>query len=431
VWGPDLKEELPVLYLRVRRAAQELGASLVVVHPRGTGLDDVATHKITYRPGEGHDVLRRLAAGDGDLAEARAALSEGPVLALVGRTGLGETPELTEAIAAFARDLPEAGLLPLARRSNVYGALDMGMAPTLLPGRVSARSEDGRTELESHWGELPSEAGKDAAAILEGVASGDIKVLFLLGCDPARDALEPEVAIRALESADLVVALDVFGSDSVEFADVVLPVHGFAESEGTVTNLEGRVQKTNRIVPGPGASRPAWAILEDLAQQMGSTLGAESAEAISKEIAAVAPAYRGITWDVLEWGHGREGVIVPGPDGEQPLAHIPVDSGLDPEQPEMALHLARVLYDDGVGVGFSRSLPKLKRHPAAFLNPADAERLGLEAGVDIVVRSESGSAQLPVALDAGLARGAVYVPANHDETVSLGAALSVTIERVS
>ena len=48
--GPDLKEELPVLYLRVRRAAAELGAKLIVVHPGRTGLDDVAAHKITYRP---------------------------------------------------------------------------------------------------------------------------------------------------------------------------------------------------------------------------------------------------------------------------------------------------------------------------------------------------------------------------------------------
>jgi phospholipid/cholesterol/gamma-HCH transport system ATP-binding protein len=41
VWGPDLKEELPVLHLRVRRAATALGASVIVVHPRATGLDPV------------------------------------------------------------------------------------------------------------------------------------------------------------------------------------------------------------------------------------------------------------------------------------------------------------------------------------------------------------------------------------------------------
>ena len=53
LWGPDLKETHPILYLRVRRAAQELGATLVVVHPRRTGLDDRTTHKVTYQPGTG------------------------------------------------------------------------------------------------------------------------------------------------------------------------------------------------------------------------------------------------------------------------------------------------------------------------------------------------------------------------------------------
>ncbi|MCJ7779764.1 MAG: NADH-quinone oxidoreductase subunit NuoG, partial [Acidimicrobiia bacterium] len=106
LWGPDLKEELPVLYLRVRRAATELGANLIIVHPRRTGLDDVATQTIRYKPGTGPDLLRKLAAGDGKYAKARETLAEGPVLALVGRTGLAENPALAEAVAAFALDLP-------------------------------------------------------------------------------------------------------------------------------------------------------------------------------------------------------------------------------------------------------------------------------------------------------------------------------------
>ncbi len=57
LWAGDLKEELPVLYLRVRRAASVLGAELVVVHPRRTGLDDVASHKLTYRTGRGPHIL--------------------------------------------------------------------------------------------------------------------------------------------------------------------------------------------------------------------------------------------------------------------------------------------------------------------------------------------------------------------------------------
>ena len=101
LWGPDLKEELPVLYLRVRRAAVR-GARLVVVHPRGNGLDPVAAHALRYRPGEGAEMLARLSDGEGDAAAARAALEQGPLVAIVGRTGLAEDPGLAEAVAAFA-----------------------------------------------------------------------------------------------------------------------------------------------------------------------------------------------------------------------------------------------------------------------------------------------------------------------------------------
>ena len=129
VWGPDLKEEHPTLYLRVRRAAQELGAGLVVIHPRRTGLDDRASVKITYRPGRGGEVLSELMDGNGRMAGAREVLSRGPVVALLGRPGYGESPELAEATAAFVRSLPDATVLPLARRGNVFGGPGHGSQP--------------------------------------------------------------------------------------------------------------------------------------------------------------------------------------------------------------------------------------------------------------------------------------------------------------
>ncbi len=429
LWGPDLKEELPVLYLRVRRAASELGAALVVVHPRRTGLDDVAAHKVSYRPGDGPDTLRRLAAGEGDLAAAREALGAGPVVALVGRPGLAEDPRLAEAVAAFARDLPGARIMPLARRGNVYGALDMGLAPTLLPGRVSARSEAGRAALEAAWEtELPTGAGRDAAGILAGLASGEIKALLLAGCDPADDFPDGKAADNALAAAPFVVAFDLFLTDSSRQADVVLPVQGFAEVEGTVTNVEGRVQKVNRLVPGPGRSRPLWAVLEDLAGRMGATIGAATAEAVAKEITAVAPAYAGVSWDLLDWGDGREGVIVPLPEASQPLEHVPTDPGLEARPAGISLHLARVLYDDGVHLRFGPSLAKVIPVAAAYLNPDDAAAAGLEPGTLVEVAGAKGSVALPVAIDESLAASTVYVPFNLDETSVLGRALDVTVE---
>jgi NADH-quinone oxidoreductase subunit G len=391
LWAPDLKEELPVLYLRVRRAAAELGARLIVVHPRRNGLDDVAEFSFRYRPGAGADVLRSLAAGEGDYAEARHALTEGPVVAIVGRTGLAEDPRLAEAVAGFAAGLHDVSIMPVVRRPNVYGAIDMGLAPGLLPGRVPVDDAGARASLEEVWGPLPDAAGRDAGRVLSGLIAGEVKGLVLLGADPAAD--HPEGS-AALEAAEFVVALDMFRTVSVERADVVFPVLGFGEVEGTVTNLEGRVQKVNALLSGPGLARPSWEALEDLAGRMHRSLGATSAAALGKEIAAVAPAYRGITWDSLVWGAGREGLVAPGPEGTSGPEYRPSEEAPAPETAEWTLHLARVLYDGGTLVQAGPSLARLAPDPAIYLHPDDAGRLEIAEGSQVHLTGSKGEATL-------------------------------------
>lgn len=427
VWGADLKEELPVLYLRVRRAARDLGAKLIIAHPRRTGLDDVATHKVTYRLGEGPEVLRKLSAGDEELADVASALGNGPVVALVGRTGLAEDVGLAEAVAAFARERSDARILPLVRRGNVFGALDMGLAPTLLPGRVSVTDDVGRSRLEEHWGPLPAGLGMDATEMLAALSDGGLKALMLLGADPVRDHPDPALASQALAAAEFVVAFDAFITDSSRHADVILPVATYSEVEGTATNLEGRVQKVNALMPPAGQARPVWSALDDLAVAMGGELVATSAESVSKEISEVAPAYRGVTWDLLAWGPGRDGAVVPLPQGSQPLEHIPVDPGVRVISSRMTLHTSRVLYDDGVLVRKSPALAALAPAPRAHLHPRDAALLAVSEG-DLVAIEAIGTVQLPVVLDSTLAPRTVYVPFNLAGTAGLGASAAVTVD---
>ena len=429
LWGPDLKEELPVLYLRVRRAATELGANLVIVHPRRTGLDDVAAEIIRYKPGTGPEVLRKLIAGESEFENARAILSEGPVVALVGRTGLTEDPDAAEAVAAFALELPDAKVLPLMRRGNVFGALDMGVAPSLLPGRVAIDDVDGRAALEAAWGPIPDEPGLNSTGILHGLAEGQLRALVLNGSDPVRDHPIPSVATAALENAEFVVAFEMFISDSSAHADVVFPVAGLGEVEGTATNLEGRIQKMNRIITPSGESRPVWSVMNDLALAMGSDLGLTSAEAVSVQIADVAPAYAGVTWDALSWGPGREGIVLPGPDGTQPIQYVPIDRGVPVIAGHRILHTARVLYDDGVMVRHSDGIAGLVQRGAAYLHPRDASMLAVVDGDEVVVQLD-GAVQLPVVIDPDLTEGTIYVPFNLAATAGLGAVGTLRIDAV-
>jgi len=432
VWGPDLKEEHPTLYLRARRAAQRPGAVLIVAHPRATGLDDAADVKLTYRPGDGQALLDDLAGGG--RPDVMKALSAEKVVALVGMASHADGPHLAESAAALARRTAgQARLLPLNSRGNTYGALDMGLAPDLLPGRV-ALGPAACARLAETWGEFPSNPGRDAPQMFEGLVSGDLRGLLLVGADPARDMTGPSVAAAGLEAAEFAVSIDLFLNDSNRGADVILPAAAFAEKAGTATNVEGRVQKLNRAVPPAGQSRPDWQILDDIAAKMGRPISLVSAEAVASEIAAVAPAYEGLSWNLLE--ESREGVVVP-VGGAQPLEHIPVavaapetvPEAADPEaaDSELALHVAKTMYDDGALLRRSPSTRGLAPGPVAHLNPEDAHRLGAREGGAVRLSTDRGEGELTVAVDEGTPPGTVYVPFNQPGGPRLGPGPAVRV----
>jgi NADH-quinone oxidoreductase subunit G len=426
VWGPDLKETLPVLYLRVRKAVRA-GATLIVASPVRTGLDDIATHVVRYRAGSGSDVLRKLAAGDGDLADARSACDEGPVVALVGRSSLAEDPRLAEAVAAFARDLPGAKLMTLLARGNVYGALDMGLAPTLLPGRASASDAAAAGPFEDAWGPLPKARGRSTMEMLSALTAGDMRAVVLVGADPVRDCPDPAMAGAALDAAEFVVAVDAFMTDTSRLADVVLPAAVWGEVDGTVTNLEGRVQRIRPSIQPVGQARPLNAILDDLAARMGVDIGTAKVGDVAAEIAALAPAYGGVTFDYLTFEAGEEGAIIPLDGAAQPLGYIPADVKVPVVTDRMTLHLAKELYDEGVWNAHAPTIAGLTRPSVARIHPKDAAVLAVRDGDAVTIADRF---ELPVQLDPGVAPGSVAVPFNHSATIGLAATASVKVDPV-
>jgi len=342
------------------------------------------------------------------------------VVALVGVASHADGPQLAESVAALVRQkAAHAKLMPLNSRANTYGALDMGLAPDLLPGRVGLDSI-GCANLAASWGDIPTAIGRDTRQILQGLDSGDVRGLVLVGADPINDLPDASIAVDALDAAEYVIAIDLFLNDSNRNADVVLPASGFSEKEGTVTNVEGRVQKVNQIRPAPGQARTDWAILDDIATRMGVSLGLASAETISKEIATVSPAYEDLTWDSLEWDH-RDGIVVP-IHGAQAINHIPVAlQGSRAPKAQLTLHVARVMYDHGVRLQHSPSLRRLGPGAVAHLNPGDAPSIGAQDGHTIKLVTTRGEGEFTCVLDEGTPAGVVYVPFNQQGAPSLGA----------
>src|SRR5690606_34621089 len=122
------------------------------------------------------------------------------------------------AAAALLEAFPEVRFLSGLRRSNVHGALDLGLAPGMLPGRVAL--DDGRDWFGHVWGSVPTDAGRDTAGILTAAADGEIDTLVLLGADPLADFPDRDLATRGLAGARTVIAVESFANTSTAGADI-------------------------------------------------------------------------------------------------------------------------------------------------------------------------------------------------------------------
>jgi NADH-quinone oxidoreductase subunit G len=324
VLSGDLREELPVLFLRLRQAVVDGDVALVELIQGAGSLTSFATASVPYRPGEAAAVVRALATAGADRpatveepawaaagqAVARGGADGDGVVVIVGRPSLAEDGALVaEAAAALAEAWPAARFLPALRRGNVMGAIDMGLAPGLLPGRVSL--DDGRAWFAEAWGSVPASRGRDAAGILGALADGTMAALVLVGADPLRDFPDATLAAEALGRADFVVAVDGFLSSSAAVAHVVLPAAIVHERSGTTTNIEGRITRLGQKLVAPGQCWPDWMIASEIADRLGGDLGVQNISDLWDEIERLAPSHAGITRSALDLPSARDGIIAP------------------------------------------------------------------------------------------------------------------------
>jgi predicted molibdopterin-dependent oxidoreductase YjgC len=291
---------------------------------------------------------------------------------------------------------------------------------------------------------VPETKGLDAAGILRAASEGKIDTLVLLGADPLADFPDRDLAERGVAGARTVVACDQFLTESVRQADVVMPAAGYAEVDGTTTNLEGRVSTLAQMVTPPGTAQPDWAVAADLAFRLGADLGLESIEGIGEEIETVAPAFAGLLHDLAS-PNGADGVLVSLPsrsNGEtagEPAAEsvagatghaagseersaapepgIPVPDWrvIDPpllDAYSLRLVVSRKLYDWGTLVQHSPSLAGLAERAALRLHPQDFDRLGIVSGDDVRVASSRGHVTVATRPDAAVPRGVAVLDAN-------------------
>jgi predicted molibdopterin-dependent oxidoreductase YjgC len=195
-----------------------------------------------------------------------------------------------------------SGLNPLRGQNNVQGGGDMGALPDRLPGFRHVEQEALRAPFEAAWGvSIPPKRGKHLSAMFEAMEHGELTALYVIGENPAQSEADQAKAIRLLSGLDHLVVQDIFLTATAQLADVVLPAAAaWAETEGTVTNSERRVQRVRKALDPPGEARDDLEVIFDLANRLGADWGEPSAEAVWDELRRLSPVHAGMSYARLE-----------------------------------------------------------------------------------------------------------------------------------
>lgn len=320
VVGTSLADDLPIVYLRVRKAWFLKGVDVYYI---GTGINEVsgfAKGSFIHEPGELNKALEKVlgSGSDKDLADAfgvdedvasglRSALKSDRAAIITSRAILCEESGVAayDLLAKAASAGPELNCYAL--NANEQGAIELGFLPDALPGKKALNDSGSRTKLSEIWGSEPGQTpGMDTTSMLKAAASGELNALWLLGCDPFELHPDRDLVQSALENVSFLVVQDIAVTEATHFASVVLPMTAPAEEDGSYTNCERRVQVMRSSIGTLGSAKPAWRVFHELGMRHRPRVPMFHAEDVMKEIAMLAPGFEGVPYDE-QW---HEGILI-------------------------------------------------------------------------------------------------------------------------
>jgi NADH-quinone oxidoreductase subunit G len=379
--GFEPEEESPIVFLRLRKAANKKGLRIFAVAPYLTeGLRKCAATLLPAVPGTEAALLDSLVNRAGLDADGRAAIDlltrDGAIICVGER--LATAPGGLSAVLRLAQ-ASDAKVAWVPRRAGERGAIEAGALPGLLPIGRPVVEAAARQEVARAWdvAALPERPGRDAAGILAAAAAGELDALVIGGVDPG-DLPDPRAALAAIENTPFVVSLELRAGAVTDRADVVLPVAAAAEKSGTFVNWEGRGRPFDTVLEVPGAVSDLQ-VLRAIADEMDVHLGLPDAAAARRELAALG-AYQGPRTPAPSSGASVASAPPTASSGQAVLATWP-------------LLLDRGRLQDG-----EPYLAGTARPTCARLSPATAAEIGASDGAPVTVATDRGRITVPLAV---------------------------------
>jgi formate dehydrogenase major subunit len=332
-----------------------------------------------------------------------------------------------------------SGLVPLRGQNNVQGGGDMGALPNKLAGFQDVVDDEARAKFEALWGhEINPTPGLHLTHMFEAMDRGELTAVYVIGENPADSEADIEHARKLLRGLDCLVVQDIFMTRTAELADVVFPASvAWAESDGTVTSSERRVQRVRKAVNAPGEAKDDIEIIGELARRMGVDWGNPTSEDLWDELRSLSPLHAGMSWRRLEdegglqWPcpsmdhpgspflHGWLWEDDLGGRGPAPFSCVDDDPPIEQLTDEFPLRLTtgRALdsYNTGVQSGGFNS--PIRYGDELDLNPTDAAGLGIENGERVLVSSPRGSVEMNIRLQPDIPVGLSFTTFHFPELV--------------
>jgi assimilatory nitrate reductase catalytic subunit len=438
--GTDLALANGLLFL----ALEEKLIDTSYVENRTEGFDDVRRSVLTSDPAHVERVTG--VPIEQQLRAVRALASAESSMVLSGR-GAEQQSKGTDTVLALINLMlalgkvgkPASGYGCLTGQGNGQGGREHGQKADQLPGYRLIEDPAHRAEIARVWGidpdELPKK-GKSAYELLDSLGpDGGVRALLVFGSNVAVASPHASNVVKKLAALDLLVVCDAFENETCDRAHVVLPAAQWAEEEGTMTNLEGRVLARQRVQRPPEGVKTDIEILCELARRLGHARGFEfssSREVFDELRRATAGAkadYSGITYERLRESGG---VFWPCPAEDHPgtprlfaerFAHasgrarfhaVPYRPAAELPDADYPLYFTTGRYKEHYNSGAqTRHVPQLvdaKPAPRVEVHPHLAERLGVSDGQLLLVESRRGAVRFVVRVSPDIRHDTLFAP---------------------
>lgn len=445
--GANPNEYLPILDLRLKKAAFQRGAHIINCHSFKTALEPLAKTNLLYHPGAEATLLNGLARVIHQSWQAEPELN----------TTLRSDIESRAESKAWLESLAPFGSAKVEQQAGIDEATMRGVAETITKGQklfvligaqltpeahkaaLNLAAMKGRAEYCAVLHPAPNEQGVRRAGLVTGVkglsgsqiletgALGGLKVLYVAAHNPLANARNYETARKALEKTPFVVVQTLFENEVTAHADVVLPAATFLEQDGTTTNFHGKVQilkqcfhpreRRNEDGETLSACAPDWVIFTRLAQILGTDWGWRKPSDVTQAFKAIP-----VSADEVKFAPASAGALDEAKAATAPEGSFKLTTGI-------------LLYDGGESFQYCERMGRVVPEPFIHVHRADARRMGLDTDSYVRVRGEWGSATVKVKVGRMVKESTVWMPRRLRDVqlnkIAPGAGSFVTLTKVA